>query len=184
MGRFSAVVFSCAWKSRESYSPITVPGLQPTVMAISVGQGHSFAVESDGSIWAWGQNTNGQLGDGTVPDNPLVDPGKAKAVRVQDVTFDPNSEATIKPTPIPSPEKTSTPTTTLIANSSLSEAPDSTPLPSSTIIATHLVSPTAPVTDENVLSISGNSLLAIVVIVLGVIVVAGGAVYLFLRKKE
>ncbi|HLH54308.1 MAG TPA: hypothetical protein VKY92_11905 [Verrucomicrobiae bacterium] len=32
---------------------------------ISVGAGHCLALKTDGSLWAWGQNDCGQLGDGT-----------------------------------------------------------------------------------------------------------------------
>ena len=35
------------------------------VTAIAAGNGYSLAVKSDGSVWAWGINTLGQLGDGT-----------------------------------------------------------------------------------------------------------------------
>ena len=33
--------------------------------AISAGSEHNLAVRADGTLWAWGLNTNGQVGDGT-----------------------------------------------------------------------------------------------------------------------
>jgi alpha-tubulin suppressor-like RCC1 family protein len=44
--------------------------VQPTAMPeamqrIAAGDGHSLAVKPDGSLWAWGSNRLGQLGDGT-----------------------------------------------------------------------------------------------------------------------
>ena len=35
------------------------------VVAIAKGRGHSLALKSDGTVWAWGHNIYGQLGDGT-----------------------------------------------------------------------------------------------------------------------
>ena len=32
---------------------------------ISTGEEHTLALKSDGTVWAWGSNDNGQLGDGT-----------------------------------------------------------------------------------------------------------------------
>jgi hypothetical protein len=41
-----------------------VPGLS-NVVAIAGGWAHSVALKSDGTVWAWGDNWGGQLGDGT-----------------------------------------------------------------------------------------------------------------------
>lgn len=35
---------------------------------ISVGTNHSIAIKTDGTLWAWGGNYFGQLGDGTTAD--------------------------------------------------------------------------------------------------------------------
>ncbi len=39
------------------------------VMAIAAGEGHSLALKSDGTIWAWGDNQYGQLGSGLIGVN-------------------------------------------------------------------------------------------------------------------
>ena len=38
--------------------------------AIVAGNMHSLALKADGSVWAWGRNDNGQLGDGTTIEPP------------------------------------------------------------------------------------------------------------------
>ena len=35
------------------------------VTEVAAGAGHSLALKSDGTVWAWGNNADGQLGDGT-----------------------------------------------------------------------------------------------------------------------
>jgi alpha-tubulin suppressor-like RCC1 family protein len=47
-----------------STTPVNVSGLS-NVVAISAGGSHSLAVKRDGTVWAWGSNGFGQLGDGT-----------------------------------------------------------------------------------------------------------------------
>ncbi len=41
------------------------------VIAIASGGFHSLALKSDSTLWAWGRNTNGQLGDSTNNDSSL-----------------------------------------------------------------------------------------------------------------
>ncbi len=51
-------------------APIQVSGLD-NVIAIACGDDHSLALRSDGSVWAWGSNYHGQLGDGTFEDRTM-----------------------------------------------------------------------------------------------------------------
>ena len=56
--------------------PREVPAPNP-VIAISSGSSHSIAVQSDGSIWAWGWNIGGQVGaPATNNDQPFPTPVK------------------------------------------------------------------------------------------------------------
>ncbi|MEK5209395.1 RCC1 domain-containing protein [Psychrobacillus sp. FSL H8-0510] len=51
-------------------TPTKVEGLS-NVVAVKAGINHSFAITSDGSVFAWGANDKGQLGDGTTT-NKLI----------------------------------------------------------------------------------------------------------------
>jgi alpha-tubulin suppressor-like RCC1 family protein len=44
--------------------PVRAVGLA-NVVSIGAGRLHSLAIERNGSVWAWGDNDLGQLGDGT-----------------------------------------------------------------------------------------------------------------------
>jgi alpha-tubulin suppressor-like RCC1 family protein len=48
-------------------TPVPVPGLNGIVQ-IAAGDDFSLALRGDGSVWAWGHNNSGQLGDGTTVD--------------------------------------------------------------------------------------------------------------------
>ncbi|MEG6568804.1 S-layer homology domain-containing protein [Thermoanaerobacterium thermosaccharolyticum] len=44
---------------------------QPTVKAIAAGAYHTVALKNDGTVWAWGWNDCGQLGDGTTTNRTI-----------------------------------------------------------------------------------------------------------------
>ncbi len=50
--------------------PLQVLVPDPAAIQIAAGKFYSLALKKDGSVWAWGDNTKGQLGDGTT-DNKL-----------------------------------------------------------------------------------------------------------------
>lgn len=53
------------------------------VAATSAGSSHSVAVKSDGSIWSFGSNTKGQIGNGGVGDKKTWDDYTLKTVPVK-----------------------------------------------------------------------------------------------------
>ncbi len=56
---------SCNPSTGKCVIPGIIPGLS-NVIAIDAGWNHSLALKSDGTVWAWGRNSNGQVGKGTV----------------------------------------------------------------------------------------------------------------------
>jgi len=58
---------------RGRLSPAPVPGLS-RMRAIAAGRDHSLALGADGTVWAWGANGYGQLGDGTTTTRPTPQP--------------------------------------------------------------------------------------------------------------
>ena len=48
----------------QSLIPVSVT-LAGTFRAVAGGTSHSLGLKSDGTVWAWGWNSQGQLGDGT-----------------------------------------------------------------------------------------------------------------------
>jgi alpha-tubulin suppressor-like RCC1 family protein len=57
--------------NKDRTKPVQVPGLGAGVAQISVGDSHSCALTTLGGVWCWGENTYGQIGDGTREDRPL-----------------------------------------------------------------------------------------------------------------
>ena len=50
-------------------TPVAV-SLPTRVVAVAAGGGHGLAIDRDGAVWAWGANTNGQVGNGTIVSTP------------------------------------------------------------------------------------------------------------------
>lgn len=57
-------------------TPTPIPGLSG-IQAVAAGYTHSLALGSDGTVWAWGQGIQGQLGNGSAADSstPIQVPG-------------------------------------------------------------------------------------------------------------
>lgn len=51
------------------YVPFQVPGLS-NMIGVSAGDRYTAALKADGTVWTWGYNVFGQLGDGTTTDRP------------------------------------------------------------------------------------------------------------------
>ena len=59
-------------------------------IAISAGNTHSLAIKSDGTLWSWGENSSGELGDGTTTDQGVANP-----VAITQNCITPNSGTTL-----------------------------------------------------------------------------------------
>ena len=77
--------FGYTYDQAQRLTKATTTSTQP---AIAAGQGQSIALKSDGSVWAWGDNSAGQLGNGTTTSSQtpvqVSDIGSATAVAAGD----------------------------------------------------------------------------------------------------
>jgi alpha-tubulin suppressor-like RCC1 family protein len=52
--------------AQSAASPQLVSGISGTITKVATGWSHSLALGSDGTVWAWGDNQYGELGDGNL----------------------------------------------------------------------------------------------------------------------
>ncbi|MBI4700441.1 MAG: hypothetical protein HY744_04610, partial [Deltaproteobacteria bacterium] len=62
----------------DSLTPTLASGLGDTVSLAATGSQHNCALRADGTVWCWGANAKGQLGDGTT--SPSSVPVKVKVL--------------------------------------------------------------------------------------------------------
>jgi alpha-tubulin suppressor-like RCC1 family protein len=68
--------------TQDSSKPVLVQGLPAKAIAYSAGSYHTCAILADSTTWCWGNNSGGQLGDGTTTNHLLP-------VRVQGIAGTP-----------------------------------------------------------------------------------------------
>jgi alpha-tubulin suppressor-like RCC1 family protein len=76
----------------ELDQPTPVAGIKGTVVQIATSNSDGYALTSDGSVWAWGVASFGELGDGA------LSPYSTRAVRVD---FPPGTRIVSLPNPMP-----------------------------------------------------------------------------------
>jgi len=53
------------------HTPVLISALGKTVTQVAAGAGFGVALKADGTVWTWGLNEQGQLGDGTVSNKQV-----------------------------------------------------------------------------------------------------------------
>ena len=68
LGNGTAVVSDNSQKTIVNNNVYLPERILDDVMYVGIGKWHAIAIKTDGSLWAWGRNHYGQLGDGTTID--------------------------------------------------------------------------------------------------------------------
>jgi alpha-tubulin suppressor-like RCC1 family protein len=83
-------------------TPVSVLGAVKTFCKVSVGGFHSLAIDKNGRLWAWGNNSNGQLGTNTSANSALTPVSVLGAIKTfchiaggnsQSIAIDKNGQA-------------------------------------------------------------------------------------------
>ena len=77
-------------------SPVTVVGGQGNWKQVASADSHVAAVKTDGTLWTWGRNLSGKLGDGTTTDRSSPGTTAGGGTDWQFVAVGPTSSAAIK----------------------------------------------------------------------------------------
>ena len=65
---FTLMLVACSVVISDDSSSASTTKNITDITAISAGGTHALALKNDGTVWAWGSNYSGQLGDGTTTD--------------------------------------------------------------------------------------------------------------------
>jgi len=57
--------------NKPHLTPVLISALGETVTQVAAGAGFGVALKADGTVWTWGLNEQGQLGDGTVSNKQV-----------------------------------------------------------------------------------------------------------------
>jgi alpha-tubulin suppressor-like RCC1 family protein len=63
-----------------------------TVAAVAAGQQNTCALKTDGTVWCWGKNYYGQVGDGTTMDRTIPVQVKGLGDTVADISYTPDGD--------------------------------------------------------------------------------------------
>ena len=88
----------------------------PVASAIAAGYQNGAMIAQDGSVWAWGDNSRGQLGNGKVDDGSAV---PTKVFQAENSAFDTGNTSSVKDVPMTFKTSVPSPTYAVVIPSSI-----------------------------------------------------------------